>query len=79
MSDDIRTEQERKDAERDALIAGLSTELSRVYEKLDGCEEKLLTMAAALHKLSRNQRRLRRAIVGHPKPPPDLGNGANDD
>lgn len=36
-----RTEADRRFAELEALTAGLATEVSRVYEKLDACEAKL--------------------------------------
>lgn len=41
MSEEIRTEEERQQAELRSLIAGLSQHLDDLYTELEGCEREL--------------------------------------
>lgn len=77
-----RTEADRVEAEREALIAGLATEVSRVYEKLDHCEDTVRDLILTVKKQGADIRKLTRSvdkfIVGHLLPP-GLGNGHDED
>lgn len=59
-----KTEADRVGAERDALIAGLTTEVSRVYTKLEECEDKLVSLALAIKKQGAEIRALERRLDG---------------
>jgi hypothetical protein len=76
-----RTEDDRAESERDALINGLSAEVTRVYDKLDACEDKLVTFALALKKIGAELRALKRSVdkSNATHMPPGLNNGHGDD
>lgn len=50
MSKSLRSEDDRQLVELEALVAGMSAELNRVYKKLDACENKLAELILALQK-----------------------------
>lgn len=50
MSKPIRDERDRQLAELEALVAGMSEELARVYKKLDACENRLAELILTLQK-----------------------------
>lgn len=58
-----RGEAERVESEREALIAGLATEVSRVYEKLDACEDIVRKLILAVKGQGADIRKLTRTVT----------------
>jgi len=50
VSKDIRDEKDRRITELEALVEGLSSEITRLSDLLDECERQAVTLALALEK-----------------------------
>lgn len=53
MSDDIRTEQDRRIAELEALVAGLSAEVTRLIALVEEYERHMTSVILTLESLTR--------------------------
>jgi adenylosuccinate lyase len=58
VSESIRTEQDRRISELQALVSGLSAEVTRMGNNLDECEGLLGTLTVEIRRMENRQKRL---------------------